>query len=298
MGFDLREKGIPTINHVTCTGCGLCIETCGSQVLVLEDGKVRAGDGIFLGCCACGHCTAVCPTGSITVTGRGMTSEDSCVLPPAFHRASADQLESLLMARRSIRRFEEQEVDRDTIDRILAMTATAPMGLPPSEVGVVVFHGREKVQAFAADACVAFERAARFFSPVMLTLLRPFLGKNDYHTLRRFVGPLLKHLVKKHREGIDEFTYDAPAALLFHYGPMADQSDCQIAATYAMLAVESFGLGSCMLGTTVVLNQDKAFKKKYGIPPRNNFGLGLVIGHPAVKFQRGIRRRLASVRFA
>ena len=69
------------------------------------------------------------------------------------------------------------------------------------------------------------------------------------------------------------------------------------AMTYAMLAAESLGLGSCMLGTTVALSHDKAFKKKYGIAPQNKIGLALVIGHPAVTFHRGVKRRLASVTF-
>ena len=92
--------------------------------------------------------------------------------------------------------------------------------------------------------------------------------------------------------------YNAPAALLFHYGPMGGPGECHIATTYAMLAAESLGLGSCMLGTTEALNQSKPFKSKYGIPPKNKIGLALVLGYPAVTFRRGVRRRLASVAFA
>ena len=251
-----------------------------------------------MGCIACGHCVAVCPTGSITVAGRGMTPDDAFELPPASHRATADQLDALLAARRSIRRFAKREVDRATIDRILAMTSTAPMGIPPSDVGVVVFHGADRVQAFAADACDAFRRMAWFFSPPMLAVMRPFIGKENYLAMRDFVKPLLKMLVDERSKGVDYFTYDAPAALLFHHGPMADPADCHIAATYAMLAAESLGLGSCMLGTTAGLNHAKPFKTKYGIPPKNKIGLGLVLGYPAEKFHNGVRRRLASVKFA
>jgi hypothetical protein len=53
-----------------------------------------------------------------------------------------------------------------------------------------------------------------------------------------------------------------------------------------------------MLGTTVGLNHAKPFKVKYGIPPKNKIGLALVLGHPAEKFRNGVRRRLASVKFA
>ncbi len=137
MGFDLREKGVPTVvDKSSCTGCGQCVKVCPDGVLTLQDGKSKAGEGMFVGCIACGHCVAACPTGSITVAGRGMTPDDVFELPPAFQRATADQLDALLTTRRSIRRFEKREIDRSLIDRILAMISTAPMGIPPSDVGV------------------------------------------------------------------------------------------------------------------------------------------------------------------
>jgi NAD-dependent dihydropyrimidine dehydrogenase PreA subunit len=87
------KKGVPTVDQSTCTGCGLCIKACPDGVLALENGKPKAGEGVFMGCIACGHCVAACPTGSVTVTGRGMTRDDAFVLPPAFQRATADQLD-------------------------------------------------------------------------------------------------------------------------------------------------------------------------------------------------------------
>ena len=139
---------------------------------------------------------------------------------------------------------------------------------------------------------------AWFFHPAMLGLMRPLYGKDGYEVMRDFVKPLLEMLVRERKEGKDWFTYDAPAAFLFHYGPMGGPADCHIAATYAMLAAESLGLGSCMLGTIEALNHTKPFKNKYGIPPKNKIGLGLVLGHSAETFRRGVRRRLTSIAFA
>ncbi len=296
--MDFTEKGSPIVNETTCTGCGRCVETCPDRVFALEDGKARAGRGVFLGCIACGHCAAVCPTASIAVEGRGMKADDRIELPPPEQRATAEQFEALLLARRSVRRFADREIDRATIDKILEMTATAPMGIPPSDVGVVVFHGRRKVRELADDACKSFERMTRFFNPVMMTLMRPLWGREGHRMIRDFVRPLLQTLVEDHRRGEDTFTYDAPALFLFHHAAADGPADCDIAATYAMLAAESLGLGGCLLGTTDTFNHDKAMKARLGVSPNRKVGLGLVIGYPAVKFHSAVRRRLGSVSFA
>lgn len=298
MGLSFTETGKPTINEQTCEGCGQCAATCPSNVFEMHDGKPRVGPGSFMGCVACGHCAAVCPTGSITVSGRGMKADDPFQLPPEDLTANADQFEALLLSRRSIRRFTRQEVDRDIVDRIVTMTASAPMGIPPHEVGLVVFHGRDKVRQFAEDAITGFRIAVKMLNPVMLTLMRPFAGKVAVKMMKDFVRPLMKTLVADWEAGRDTFTYDAPLAIVFHHSPWGDRADCTICATYAMLAAESFGLGSCMLGTTVALDHAKSFKQKHGIPKQNKIVLGLVAGHPAVHFHRALHRRLASVRFA
>jgi ferredoxin len=296
MGFGLQERGAPAVNEATCNGCGKCVRICPDEVLRLEDGKARPGHGVFMGCIACGHCMAVCPTGSIAVRGRGMQPNDRIALP-AEAPATAASLESLITARRSVRRFAPREVSRETLEQIVRMASTAPMGIPPHEVGVVVLPDRQKVQAFAADACESFAKMGRFLSPLMLALMRPFIGRAQYEVFRDFICPLLTMLPESRKQGRDVFTYDAPAALLFHVGPMGDPADCAIVATYAMLAAESLGLGSCMLGTASALTRDKRIKSKYGIPRENKVGVALVVGHPAVSFSAAIRRRLASTRW-
>ena len=268
MGYTFHEHGVPAVNANTCNGCGLCVRLCPDEVLSLDGGKPRAGAGLFMGCIACGHCMAVCPTGSITVSGRDLSPADRIELPPPERRTAADPLEALLIARRSVRKFTAEEVPRELLERVLRMASTAPMGIPPSDVGVVVFPDRQRVQRFAEEACASFARMGRFLNPVMLAIMRPFIGKVQYEAFRDFICPLMKLLPAMRRGGRDIFTYDAPAAILFH----GDPGDSMIAATYAMLAAESLGLGSCMLGTTVALTQDKRLKANTAFLPETRSG--------------------------
>jgi nitroreductase/NAD-dependent dihydropyrimidine dehydrogenase PreA subunit len=297
MTYSFLERGRPSVDGSLCNGCGKCVSTCLDEVWSLQDGKAVPGQGEFLGCISCGQCMAVCPSEAIVVEGRGMISGDRIELPPLERRATADQLESLLTARRSIRRFKDKEVPHEIVDRILAMTATAPIGIPPSNIGVLVFHGRDKVRQFATDACKSFKQMSKKMNPFIMALMRLKMKKVDFEGMRDFIVPLLKYLTEGHEKGLDYFTYNAPAAFLFHYGPTDDVAEVHIAATYAMLAAESLGLGSCMLGSSIAFNFDKTIKQKYSIPAENKVGLALPFGYPADTYHSAIKRRLASVRY-
>jgi nitroreductase/NAD-dependent dihydropyrimidine dehydrogenase PreA subunit len=289
---------VPHINQETCRACGLCVRVCTGDVVRPGDGGVSLHPDSAIGCVGCAQCMLVCPTGSVTVTGRDVSPADLLPLPPPGTSATPEQLEALLLSRRSVRSFTSQEVSPETIDRVLNLASTAPMGLPPSDVGVVVFRGRERVQALAEDVTRTMERWLRYVRPWMLPLARPFIGKTLYESVTSFVLPIMKLLVDKRNSGTDWLLYDAPAALLFHLSPYADPADSAIAATYAMVAAQSLGLGSCMIGTVgYVVGYSRRLKAKYGIPQTNRPGLVLLLGYPALSYHRTIRRRFASVSY-
>lgn len=298
MGYDFHELGAPLIDSARCEGCGQCVRICPAETLALVEGKAQVVPARFLGCFACGHCMMVCPTVAVAVSGRGLKPDDVVDLPPASAACTAEQLDTLLVRRRSVRKFKDRDVEPDLVESILRMTATAPMGIPPHTTGVVVIAGRAKVRLFVRDACASFTRLAKFLNPLMLAWVRLTKGKAEYESLRDFIRPLLKFLPQRLEQGHDAFLYDAPLTLLFHFGPYADPSDAAIVTTYAMLAAESLGLGSVMIGSATAIAFDKRLAAKYKIPPSHRTGIALAIGYPAVSFRRGIARRLESVSYA
>ena len=59
-----------------------------------------------------------------------------------------------------------------------------------------------------------------------------------------------------------------------------------------MLSAESLGLGSTIIGgAPPVLARNKALAQRIGIPEGHTPCMALIVGHPATKFRRAVRRR-------
>ena len=290
-----REAGEVRIDRDKCNQCGACARICPAEVLRAEDGDVQIHTDSAFGCVACGHCMMVCPQGAVTVTGRGISPEDLLELPPKEERAGADQLAALMLSRRSVRRFSEHEVDAHDLERIVEMASTAPMGIPPWDIGCVTTRGRDEVKQLAGEIIKGYEGFLKIFW--MFKIMGLFWGKAKRDMFAHFVRPLAEKYVEAHHEGRDLLFYDAPAVLTFHHSPYAEAADATIACTYAMLAAESLGLGTTMIGgAPPIMQRNKALCRSLGIPEGHTPSICLIVGHPATHFRRAIRRRFCQHR--
>ena len=293
-----RQPGEVVINPTTCKHCGLCARICPADVLELRDSRIHVRSDSFFGCIACGHCMMVCPEDSIRIQGRGMHPGDLVGLPAKEKLADAKSLEALMLSRRSVRRFTSQEVPRELLERIVQMAATAPMGIPPWDVGCGIIHGSAEVKAIADEVVQGYEQLLKILKPWMLSLFRPFIRRNTYEMFKDFILPLGRSYIEAAHNGKDRLFWGAPAVLIFHHSPYADSSDAMIACTYAMLAAESLGLGSTMIGgAPPIIQRNKKLSLRLGIPQGNKASIALILGYPATQFRRAIRRRFSSVHF-
>ncbi len=294
-----KETGTVTINENRCTGCGLCVSVCKDFGLTIKNGKAALSGTPLFGCIGCGHCMAICPRAAITVSGRCIAPSDLLRLPDKKNSSDYKSILALMQRRRSIREFKDQPVSKELIEKVIKAAQTAPMGLPPSDVNVMVFDSKEKVRLFAEDFCKYLEGIKWLTSGWFLTLMRPFWGKSNDELFRGFVKPCLESYTGNMRKGVNIVNYDAPAALYFYGSPYCDPADPLIAATYSMLAAESTGLGTCMLGAVHPMIQSggaaKKFRHKQGIRYKSREGLFVIMGYPAVKYTKAIKRSFASV---
>lgn len=294
-----NECGRIKIDEIRCNGCGLCITVCKDCSITLENKKAKIAANPLFGCLACGHCMMICPQGAITVEGRCTSEEQMLDVPSSEEAASYEELLNLLYRRRSIREFKDIPVEKELINKVVEAAQTAPMGLPPSDVHLLIFDNREKVFAFAKDFCEYLEGFKWFVSKWFLALMRPFYGKEYTSFLKSFVRPCVNAFTGFMKRDINIVNYDAPVALYFYGSPYSDPADPLIAATYAMLSAESLGLSTCLIGAIHPFIQNgkaaKRFREKYGIRYKSQGGIFLLMGYPDVKYKKTIKRSFAAV---
>lgn len=297
-----KEPGIISVDYEKCNGCGKCVAICSDLDLELHEGKARpTGQGVF-GCIGCGQCMMVCPEDAIRITGRFISPEELLPLPAKEQTAGYQSLLNLMIRRRSIRKFKSTTVDKALIDQVVEAAMTAPMGIPPSDINLLVFDSREKVRSFTEDFCKYLEKIRWISSSWFLTLMKPFWGKETDELFRNFMRPLVDKYIDSMKQGENWVTYDAPAMIYFYGSPYCDPADPLIAATYAMLTAESLGLGTCMLGAIHPMIQSggaaRKFREDHGIRCKSREGIFLIMGYPKPEYLKGILRSFASVGFS
>lgn len=285
------------IDYSKCTACGICADICGGGlvgVLFKENGKVVIDQERHFGCIGCGQCVVICPENCITVEGRTFSNEDIVDFVKEA-KPSYEDFFSLISSRRATRNYLEKEVEQEKIDKIIEGVKQAPIGLPPSDVEILVLNGHAKVREFVTDIINAIDSRKWIFGSVSSFFIRLF-SKEIADLFKNYLYPTALYYVRDLKAGKDGLLFNAPLVMYFHASPYADPADSFIAATYAMLTAESLGLATSFAGTSSnFLKHNKKLKKKYNIGMKNQHGIALIIGYPKYKYQRRLKRSLANV---
>jgi ferredoxin len=298
-----RTKESPEIiiSSELCNGCGLCVSVCSDASLTLDNEKAKRSNTSIFDCVGCGHCMAICPTGAIEIFGRELSPNDVYDFSNKKSVSDYKQLMALLQRRRSIREFKDKRVAPELIEKILSAAKTAPMGLPPSDVNVLILNGKKKTRAFAEDFANYLKSIRYMTNGLFLSLMRPFWGKETDELFRGFLTPLIDLYIDEMKNGKNVINYDAPLAMYFYGSPYCDPADPIIATTYAMIAAEALGLGTCMLGAVHPFIQNgkkaKKFREVHKIKCKSKEGLFVIFGYSKFNYSRGIKRTFASTEY-
>jgi nitroreductase len=228
------------------------------------------------GCWRCQHCLAVCPQGAISIFNK--KPEDS-MLPP--DETVANQMERLIVNRRSCRRYLDKNVDPTIIDRMIKALESAPTGGNSCNVEYTIIDDKEQVKKIWEIAYNKMEENAK---------------KGIYtDSFNDFYYTKMKESEKTVRK--DDMLFNgAPHLFIAHercVGKWAEDSkvNCNIATTYFELLANAFGLGTIIMSyaSDVIEDNDEA-RKLLGIPKNHYMKLIVGFGYPEIKYYRGVQK--------
>jgi nitroreductase len=227
-------------------------------------------------CSTCTQCIAICPAQALSWDGVPALAFDDERLP------APEQIDELFKQRRTVRRFKDTPIDRALLEEIAAYGIYAPTN--HYHLRALLVDDSRVLDELQAIGLRALQRIYNLFyrpKPVfsLLSRLTPAMQEKDKVKLEACLADGRPFTV-------------APAAILV----VGDASiaHAEASAHYALynmvLYAQSMGLGSTISGgTKLLLNPQKAARRRLGLVRGERILATLYLGHPAVTFRNKVR---------
>lgn len=255
------------IDPARCSACGLCVSECVNDVLAMDPATRRptVKPGGADRCIHCAHCLMACPSGAFAMDG---IDPDKCPAPgktlPDF-----DALLSLVRNRRSIRHWQDRDVEEEKLSKLLDALRYSPTGVNYQNLLFSVIGKGEKMDRLRQE----FYR--EFFSR--------FSETDEGRAWQQ-----------ARQDGRDVMFRGAPHLIVAAYNENAfcGEADCIIALTQFEMLANSMGVGTVWFGRllTVMKKFMPELADKLAIPSGYRIGYAMLFGYPSVKFYRTIQR--------
>jgi nitroreductase/NAD-dependent dihydropyrimidine dehydrogenase PreA subunit len=294
----------PRLDPDRCTGCGLCLDVCPSDVLTLESGKITLARE---GCFGCDHCAAVCPAEAITIDSVSPQNLALATIETGgrwlpFGEFDTALLVRLLSSRRSCRCFTEEPVGRSTLEDLARIGTMAPSGTNSQCWSFTIIPDRRALLGFGQLIGRFYERLNRLAAnPAARLLSRLFMKDKLGYYYRRYHAQVETALRQWGETGRDKLFHGATAAILVGTEPGAScpREDALLAAQNIALAAHAMGIGTCLIGFAVeAMRRDRSIQRSLGIPETEDIHAVIALGKPAVTYLRPAGRKPARIRYA
>lgn len=257
----MKHEHIITVDPTLCNACGLCQSDCPTSTI-----RVSGSTAVLTsqGCIQCGHCQAICPQGAVSISGFADKPEPIT----EQMRVDPDALLGQLKARRSVRRFTSRKIEPELIGKIIEAGRYTPTGTNKQGISYAVLQNN--IAEYENKSINLFRKVKRVVDVV-------------YSGLRGI-------------EIDDHFLFKNASAVIVIKG--ADPVDAALAASSMELMAQSLGLGVFYSGFfTMTTRLSGKLRKMLGIRRGEKVVTTLVLGYPAVKYQRTAQREPADVLF-
>lgn len=261
-----------TVDKSKCIHCGMCVRDCIVNCIEFDAEKipryVEGGDKI---CVGCQHCMAICPKGALSFGGKNPAESD------VAGYGNSEELLRLIKSRRSIRFFKKQDVPSEKISKLVEMLAYPPKGGNVDSLHFSIVGTAEKMRA---------------------------IEKITYDTIANISqgSPVIEFCRENYNRGVDFIYRGAPSMVAVSVNkskaiPGCENADPIIALSYLELYAQSLGLGTLWTDAALsVANELPEVKAMLEIPDGYELNYIMLLGVPAVKYQRTVQRAPADVK--
>lgn len=253
-----------------CTQCGECARDCPMGIIEMENGPIIPADKEER-CIQCQHCLAVCKPGALSIWGKDPANS----LPIKNGLPDPVRMETLIMGRRSTRKYKKEGVDPALIRHLLEVTSHAPTAVNQRQTLLTVVDDPRVMDQLREEVTAAS--------------LKAFREGRIPEGLERMADYL-----RRCESGEDVIFRNAPHLLVASApeAAFAPSADCHIAMSYFELLANSHGLGTVWNGIAKVVFTMIApeFLKRLGIPDNHLVVCAMCFGKPDVKYHRTVQR--------
>lgn len=262
------------VDGTRCVRCGQCVADCPVGVLDAKDGLPRVLPHRENACIGCQHCLAVCPAAALSVFGLNPDRS------PGLGSVSPEMTENLIRGRRSVRRYKNEAVPPEIIDRIMGAVMYAPSGKNRRQVRFTLVDDPKVMNAVRSRIYAAVRLAARERRlPEKMGFFVRFADAWDQGG-----DPVFQHA--PHMIIASE-SADNPSA----------EADPFIALSCFEFMAASLGLGTLWCGFARWILRDVAPEtaRLLGIPEDHRSLCVMLFGYPAVRYARAVQRGVQDV---
>lgn len=268
------------IDGSKCIVCESCIYDCFFKALSNEDNKIIVDENK---CRNCGHCIAICPQNAVECVDLDM-NEVKEYNKEEFY-IEDEKILNFIKFRRSTRRFKDEKIKRQEIEKIIEAGRFTPTGGNSQGVSYIVVENKLK-----EITKLGLETLNNLGEDI---LSREIIDEN----LSRYANNWTTGY-KKYLENPDDDTY-----LFFNSKTIVllvsnSAVDAGLAASNMELMANAMGVGVCFSGYFVrAVNSNKEIRDVLGLEEGQKVQVCMIMGYPEMEYFRTVPRNKAKIRF-